>query len=120
MADGMNCFAIATPGDPALAAQPLEVTDEEHSKVNSRRNARASAPLVMGFAELFHEQIKPSLSKHFVERLEKGMPRTLNQLRGGDEELNLFSPACSNRHVSMTTNSSFQFDFAPDFFNELL
>lgn len=80
----------AAPGDPALAVDPFEETDEQHAHVHARRNARASFALgVEARATLFHEPIEARLREDLVQPLVERVARRTRQLRRRDPQVRL-------------------------------
>src|SRR5260370_34154923 len=82
--------AVSTPpGDSALAADPFEVADQQHSKVDARRHARL-APLFLLLVVLLTAALEPrveaGLAQQLVQLLVEWMPLRPRKLVGCDEE----------------------------------
>ena len=65
------------PRDASLRINAFKVTDEQHSKINSRSNPRTPTVGVTGLGERFDKQIKPGFRKQFVPPIVKHMSRGL-------------------------------------------
>src|SRR5436190_2340605 len=89
----------APPGDAALGGDAFEVADEDHAKVNARRD-RWPTELggIVWLATLFDPLVELGLRQELIEFLVEGMPRRLRQLRRGNPKPLLFSFAFPQSH----------------------
>ena len=96
----------AAPSDTPLTVQTLEVSDEEHAKVNPGRNAWTTALLVIGGALLFDELVEACLGEDLIEFCVERMARAGGQFCSGDEQFGLLFLTSSNCHAFLTTGGS--------------
>jgi hypothetical protein len=83
---------VAPPGDPPLAADPLEVAHQQHPKVDPRRNrrpARRAAGLVVRCAQRLHEPVEARFGQQLVELPVKGVTLRPRQTVMRHEQLGL-------------------------------
>src|SRR5574340_52258 len=89
----------ATPSDAALRADTLEVTHQQHAKVNARRNRRPTqVAMVVRPALPLDPSIKPRLGEKLVQLSIEHMPFRLRQAGGGHPHLLLLASSLSQRH----------------------
>jgi hypothetical protein len=100
----------------ALAVEALEVADEEHAQAGPRRNAGASAVLMVRRAELL---IEPGPGQHGVELGVERVRGAFGPFRGGDEAFGLPGLAFSKCHTFARSDRS-GFNLPEDFSDGLL
>src|SRR4051812_44081289 len=111
------------PGDAALAADPLEITDHVHAEVTARRYRRGThLRRVIGLARRLDKPVKTARDQHFLKPLVKHMTRRAWYLRPGHHQIALTIALPPHRHASDSgqlllphTEST-----KPDFVNGLL
>src|ERR1700730_6062948 len=97
-----------TPGDAALTADPFEVADQQHPKVDTRRDARR-APLFRVVVVLLTAALEPhveaGLTQQLIQLLVEGMPKRPGKFVGCNEEriLHRMVPLahCHRKHPSV-------------------
>jgi hypothetical protein len=72
-----------------MGADPFEVTDEQHPKVDARRDARTARFRVMGLAQRFDPLIEPGSSQQAIQLLIEHVPGRRWQLPGRHSEFRL-------------------------------
>jgi hypothetical protein len=89
----------AAPGDASLRADAFIVADQQHAKVNSRRDGPpAQAAMVVRRAHMFDRAVEIGVLQQPVELLVEDMSHRPRQIRGGHPQLLLFFPTFSQRH----------------------
>ncbi len=91
----------ASPGDAALAVDVLEVTDQEHTKVDARRDRRLAALLLRGvilLATPLDPIVELGFGQKLVELSIERMARRLGQTLHRNEESLLPLPPLAHRH----------------------
>ena len=100
---GQRATVVTPPGDAALRADSLEVADENHAKVDARRN-RLAAHLggVVGSTERFQPAVEAGFGQQRVQLFVKWVAGRFGQLRGRDPSrlLFLFAFAKGHQHAS--------------------
>ena len=94
--------AVRTPpGDAALAIQVLEVADQEHAEVHTRRNAGLAPLLLLGvilLAAPLDPIVEMGLRQQLIQLLIKRVAGRLGQLRRRNKQCFLPLLAPSHRH----------------------
>jgi len=87
-----------TPAAP-LRADAFEIADQQHAKVDARRNRRAAdVVMVIRPADLLDRAVEVGFSQQPIELAIKHVPFRLRQAGGGHPHLLLFVASLSQRH----------------------
>jgi hypothetical protein len=92
---------MTSPCDTSLTIEPSKVTNENHSEINSGRNAWPTQILVKRGAQFFDISIKSTLIKNLIEFGIKRVSRRFGNLIGGNLQFLLFRfpfPKCHGKH----------------------
>src|ERR1700744_3518016 len=104
-----------TPGDAALAVDPLEVADQEHAEIDARRNRiPAHVVGVMRPAQRFDMAIEARVAKEAIELVVEDVAGGLRQIRGRDPEFPLlFARTAAHAHVDSLRVFSIRLEYRP-------
>ena len=98
--EGAQAEAVsATPSDGTLAADSIEVPDQDHAEVYAARNTGPTMLLVERGTELLQKRVEARFGKHLVELGVERVPRTLADAGGGYEQFHLLLPTLAEGRV---------------------
>src|SRR5258708_28053499 len=88
-----------TPGNSTLRINPFEVPQQQRTKVDPRRDARApQAALVITPTQLLHVTVEVVLIENLIQPFVKGMRRSAHDLAPDDPEIFLLLPFLARSH----------------------
>jgi hypothetical protein len=88
----------ASPGDAALGLDPLEITLQEHTKLNARLNIRTSTDLaVIKLAKLLNPAIEARFFKQLIEFRVEHVPIRTGQIHKGNKQVLLLNDFASTK-----------------------
>ena len=90
---------LAIPGDGPVGGETLQVADEQHPEVDTRRDGGPSLAGKAWSAEVFRPGVKSILGEKVVESGVEGMPLALGKLMLVDPHRLLLGFASTNRHA---------------------